>query len=71
MTAQTMTWEDRMKIHGDWNQLKGRVREEWAEITDQEMEEARGNWEQFVGTIQRKTGETAEAVQEKLDDMTS
>lgn len=59
-------WNDRLQDEGAWNQLKGKIREEWAEATDQELEEVRGNYEQFKGYLQRKTGETADTIEQKL-----
>ncbi len=64
-------WNDRLQDDGAWNRLKGKVRERWGEITDQELEEARGNWEQFKGFIQQKTGEAADTVERKLNEMKS
>ncbi len=62
-------WNDRLQDEGSWNQIKGKIREEWAELTDQELEEARGNWEQFKGFLQEKTGETADTIERKLDEV--
>ena len=45
-------------IQGSWNQIKGKLRERWGQVTEDEFEEARGNVEQLVGLIQRRTGET-------------
>ncbi len=59
-------WKDRLQDDGTWQKTVGKIREEWAEVTDQELEEARGNWEQLVGTIKQKTGETAETIEAKF-----
>lgn len=59
-------WNDRLQDEGRWDQAKGKIREEWGELTDQELEEARGNWEQFTGYVKEKTGESADAVEAKL-----
>lgn len=61
----------RLQMEGAWDKFRGKAREEWAELTDQELEEARGNWEQFVGTVKQKTGESAESIERKLEDWTS
>ena len=44
-------------LAGSWNELKGRVREEWGDITSDELESAKGSVDRVVGLIQRKTGE--------------
>ena len=70
MTQQTDT-SQRLQNEGKWQQFKGKAREEWGELTDQELEEARGNWDQFVGTVKEKTGETAENIERKYEEWTS
>lgn len=59
-------WNDRMRDEGAWQRASGKMREEWGDITDQEMEQARGNWDQLVGLGKQKTGEAADAVERKL-----
>ena len=68
---QNTDTSQRLQNEGAWQQFKGKAREEWGELTDQELEEARGNWDQFVGTVKEKTGETAEAIERKFDEWTS
>ncbi|REK19260.1 MAG: CsbD family protein [Actinobacteria bacterium] len=60
-----------LQQEGNWEQFKGKAREEWGELTDQELEQARGNWEQFVGTVKEKTGETKENIEQKFEQWTS
>lgn len=57
-------------LAGSWNELKGRVREEWGEITSDELESAKGSVDRVVGLIQRKTGEGREAVLRFIDEAT-
>lgn len=72
MNTQTRRdWNDRMADSGRWDQVRGKIREEWAEVTDQHLEEARGNFEQLVGKIKETTGETADKIERKLQEITS
>ena len=67
MELQTGTdWEDRLQDEGTWQRVKGKMREEWGHLTDDEMEQLRGNFEQFSGRVKEVTGETAEEIQRKL-----
>ncbi len=59
-------WNDKLQDEGTWDRIKGKAREEWGELTDQEMEEARGNWDQFKGYVKQKTGQTADAIERKF-----
>ena len=54
-------------LHGRWNELKGQLREQWGQLTDDDLQRNHGNVDQLVGFIQRKTGETRQAVEEYLD----
>ena len=48
-----MNW-DTMK--GDWKQFAGHVREWWGDLTDDEVEQAKGQRDQFEGMLQKKYG---------------
>jgi len=72
MELQTGTdWEDRLQDEGTWQRVKGKMREEWGHLTDDEMEQLRGNFEQFSGRVKEVTGETAEEIQRKLKEWAS
>ena len=62
---------DTATLEGNWNQLKGKVRQKWGEITEDELEQAAGNKDELVGLIQKKYGkakdEAERDVQEWLD----
>lgn len=64
-------WEDRLQDEGTWQRVKGKIRESWGDLTDDEMEHARGNFDQFAGKVKEKTGETAEDIQRKFREWTS
>jgi len=54
-------------IEGSWNQVKGKVRERWGQVSDNELNEVRGNIERLVGLIQEKTGEARSDVESYLE----
>ena len=49
-----MNWDI---VKGTWKQLKGKAREEWGDLTDNEYEEIAGNKDQLVGKLQEKYGD--------------
>lgn len=57
------------QIKGKWKEIKGGVRNLWGNITEDELEQTKGNMTSISGIIQKKYGETKEAVKEKLDDL--
>jgi uncharacterized protein YjbJ (UPF0337 family) len=50
-------------VLGNWNQLKGKVKETWGDITDDELQRVGGQFDQLVGLIQRKTGEGRQEIE--------
>ncbi len=60
-------------LQGKWKQLKGRVRQQWADLTDDDLAHVEGSYEELVGVVQEKYGRTraeAEAeVNEFLNDL--
>ncbi len=41
---------------GMWEQLKGRVRQQWGKLTDQDLEQIQGHGEELAGKIQQRYG---------------
>jgi len=59
------------ELQGSWNRLKGQVKEKWGTLTDDDLQIHGGNVDQVVGKIQQKTGETREAIEEFLNNLTT
>ena len=59
------------ELQGQWNQLRGRVKEKWGQLTDDDLQMQGGNVDQLIGRIQQKTGEGREAIEQFLTDLTS
>ncbi|HEV3475242.1 MAG TPA: CsbD family protein [Actinomycetota bacterium] len=62
---------DRLQFEGKFDQFKGRIKEAWGVLSDDELDRTEGKWDRVVGTIKEKTGDTAEAVEQKLHDILS
>jgi len=63
---RTSDMSDRLADEGRWDQVRGRIRETWGDVTDDDIDSTRGNWDQLVGRIKERTGESADAVERKL-----
>ena len=59
----------RQELEGQWNQVKGRIQERWGEITEDELQEARGDTNQLVGVLQQSTGETRREIEDFLEEV--
>lgn len=58
-------------LEGNWNEIKGKLHERWGQLTQDDLQKVRGNVDQLVGMIQRKTGEARELVEEYLNELTA
>lgn len=57
--------EDTLK--GQWLQLKGRVRERWGKLTNDDLDVIQGNTEQLAGKIQERYGLAREEARRAVD----
>lgn len=60
-----MNWD---QIEGSWKQLKGAVREQWGDLTDDDLDRIGGKRDQLVGRVQARYGTTREMAERQVDD---
>ena len=60
-----------LEIKGDWNITKGKLKQKWATLTDNDLHYTEGKQEELLGRIQKRTGETREAVEKAVKDYCS
>lgn len=60
-----------MQFKGDWNITKGKLIQKWANLTDDDLQYAEGKKDELIGRIQKRTGESREAVEEALKESDS
>jgi uncharacterized protein YjbJ (UPF0337 family) len=61
----------RLETEGKWDQLRGRVKESWGVLTDDDLDRTQGRRDQLVGLIKERTIEPAGAVERKLRELLS
>lgn len=55
------------KLKGNWNEMKGKLKEEYGELTDNDLIYEEGKEEQLIGRIQKATGRTKQEIKEYID----
>jgi uncharacterized protein YjbJ (UPF0337 family) len=63
--ADAMNWD---QISGRWKIMRGKVREQWGKLTDDDLDQINGKREQLVGTIQRRYGQAKEEVEDQVSE---
>jgi len=59
---------NKLEIKGDWNILKGNLKQKWSQLTDDDLVYIEGKQDELLGRIQKRTGETREAVESSIRD---
>jgi uncharacterized protein YjbJ (UPF0337 family) len=60
-----------LEIKGDWNIAKGKLKQKWAKLTDDDLQYIEGKQEELLGRIQKRTGEAREAVEKAVKEATA
>jgi len=53
---------------GNWEELKGKIKQKWAKFTDQDLKSIEGNAEELKGKLQKTYGYTKDKAQSEFDD---
>lgn len=53
---------------GNWNIVKGQLKQKWANLTDDDLQYLEGKEDELYGRIQRRTGQTRDAVEKAVKD---
>jgi uncharacterized protein YjbJ (UPF0337 family) len=54
-------------LQGKWKQLRGRVKQRWGKLTDNQLDQINGNYERLVGIVQENYGIAREKAQEQVN----
>ena len=57
---------NKLAIKGDWNIAKGKLKQKYAKLTDNDLRYEEGQEDELLGRIQKRTGETKEAIEDAL-----
>jgi len=60
-----MSWD---RIEGNWKQFKGKVKETWGKLTDDELEQIAGKRDVLLGKIQEKYGIAQDEAEKRIKD---
>ena len=58
-------------LKGEWNQIKGNVKQKWSNLTDDDLLHIEGSRDKLVGSVQERYGHTKVAAEREVDDWRS
>jgi uncharacterized protein YjbJ (UPF0337 family) len=56
-----------LKIKGNWNEMKGKIKQQFANLTDDDLLYEEGKEDELFGRLQKKTGHTKEEIKRWID----
>ncbi|TCU06807.1 uncharacterized protein YjbJ (UPF0337 family) [Rhizobium sullae] len=62
---KNMDWN---RVEGNWKQAKGKIKEQWGKLTDDDLDQIAGKREQLEGKIQERYGLEKDRVRRDIDD---
>jgi uncharacterized protein YjbJ (UPF0337 family) len=60
-----MNWD---QIQGSWKQMKGKAKDRWGKLTDDDLMRLEGNRDKLVGTVQERYGVAREEAEREVDE---
>jgi uncharacterized protein YjbJ (UPF0337 family) len=64
-----MKTDTKFKIQGSWREIKGKLKQKYADLTDDDLLYEEGKDEELVGRLQRKLGMTMDEVKEEINSL--
>lgn len=59
---------DDLRIKGNWNLIKGKLKKKYSALTDDDLQYAEGKEEELIGKLQKKLGKTKDEVINELEE---
>lgn len=60
---------EKLQIKGSWNEVKGKLKQKYGELTDDDLEYSEGQEDQLVGRLQKKLGKPKDEIQRIISKM--
>jgi uncharacterized protein YjbJ (UPF0337 family) len=58
---------NKLEFKGSWNEIKGKLKQKYAQLTDDDLKYAEGKDDELIGRLQQRLGKSAEEVRHILE----
>jgi uncharacterized protein YjbJ (UPF0337 family) len=58
---------NKLQLKGSWNEIKGKLKQKYAQLTDDDLSYAEGKDDELIGRLQKRLGKSAEEVRQILE----
>ena len=60
---------DKLTIKGNWNQMKGKLKAAYGQLTDDDLKVESGKEDEMYGRLQKKLGKSREEIKKMIEDL--
>lgn len=61
--------EAKLRIKGNWHELKGKFKQKYANLTDDDLLYAEGKEDELLGRLEKKLGQTKEEISKTIENL--
>jgi uncharacterized protein YjbJ (UPF0337 family) len=58
-----------LNLKGNWNELKGKIKQQYGDLTDDDLTYVEGKEDEFLGNLQKKLGKTKDELASEIKEM--
>ena len=58
-----------LKLKGQWNEIKGKLKQKYGQLTDDDLMFSEGKDDEFLGRLQKKLGRTKEDIRKEIESL--
>lgn len=59
----------KLQLKGNWNEIKGKLKQKYGQLTDQDLVFASGKEDELLGRLQKRLGRTKDEIRAEIEDM--
>jgi len=59
----------KLELKGSWNEIKGKLKQKYADLTDDDLTFAEGKDDELLGRLQKKLGRTKEDIRKEIGEL--
>jgi uncharacterized protein YjbJ (UPF0337 family) len=59
----------KLQMKGNWNEIKGKLKQKYGQLTDDDLAFAEGKEDELLGRLQKKLGRTKDELRAEIENM--
>lgn len=60
---------DNLRFKGSWNEVKGKLKQKYGELTEDDLKYAEGKKDEVLGKLQQKLGKSKDEIEKEISEL--